>query len=48
MMREIRDKINAEIESMSYEEIRRYLDERLAKSELWQRLKERETSTLSR
>jgi hypothetical protein len=47
LMREIREKINKEIEGMSYDEIRRYLDEGLAKSELWQKLQQR-TPTSSR
>jgi hypothetical protein len=48
LMREIRTKINKEIEGMSFEELRHYLDESLAKSEIWQRLKDRETPTSSR
>jgi len=47
LMREIRDKINAEMEGKSFEEIRRMLDEELKKSELWQKLRER-SSTSSR
>jgi hypothetical protein len=41
LMRQIRDEINAEMEGKSFEEIRRMLDEELAKSELWQKLRKR-------
>ena len=41
LMREIRDKINKEMEGKSFEEFRRMLDEELKKSELWQKLRER-------
>ena len=47
MMRQIRDEINAEMEGKSFEEIRRIIHERAIKSELWQRLEEK-TSTSSR
>ena len=47
LMRGIRAKINKEIEGMSFEELRSYLDESLAKSEIWQRL-EKKTPTSSR
>jgi hypothetical protein len=47
LMREIRDKINAEMEGKSFEEIRRILHERATKSELWQKL-QRQTPTSSR
>jgi len=47
LMREIRDKINKEIEGMSFDEIRRYFDEKLAKSELWQKLQEQKQDPTS-
>jgi len=40
MMREIRDKLNAEMEGKSMEEIQRIIHERAIKSEIWQRLEE--------
>ena len=49
LMRQIRDKINAEMEGKSFAEIRRILHEEATKSELWQRLEERDrTPTSSR
>ena len=48
LMREIRDKINAEMEGKSFEEIRRIIHERVIKSELWQRLEEKSSPTSSR
>ena len=47
MMRQIRDEINAEMEGKSFEEIQRIIHERAIKSELWQRL-EKKSSTSSR
>jgi hypothetical protein len=47
LMREIRAKINKEIEGMSFEEMKRYFDEKLANSEIWQRL-EKKSPTSSR
>jgi len=48
MMREIRDKLNAEMEGKSMEEIQRILHERAIKSEIWQRLEEKSKTTSSR
>ena len=48
LMREIRDKINAEMEGKSFEEMRRILHERATKSELWQRLRTPSVPTSSR
>jgi hypothetical protein len=49
LMREIRDKINAEMEGKSFEEIRRILHERATTSDLWRKLEERDrTPTSSR
>jgi hypothetical protein len=48
MMREIRDKLNAEMEGKSFEEIQRIVHERVIKSELWQRLEEKSKTTSSR
>jgi hypothetical protein len=47
LMREIRDKINKEIEGKSFEEIQRMLHDELAKSELWQQL-QKQSPTSSR
>ena len=47
LMREIRARINKDIEGMSFEEIKRYFDDKLAKSEIWQRL-EKKSPTSSR
>jgi hypothetical protein len=41
LMREIRARINKDIEGMSFEEIKRYFDDKLAKSEIWQRLEKK-------
>lgn len=48
LMRRIRDELNAEMEGKSMEEIQRILHERPVKSELWQRLEEKSSSTSSR
>lgn len=48
MMRQIRDKLNAEMEGKSLEEIQRIIHERAIKSEIWQRLEERSKATSSR
>lgn len=48
LMRRIRDELNAEMEGKSMEEIQRILHERAVKSELWQRLEEKSSSTSSR
>jgi len=48
MMRQIRDKLNAEMEGKSMEEIQRIIHERAIKSELWQRLEEKSKTTSSR
>jgi len=47
-MRQIRDKLNAEMEGKSFEEIQRIIHERVIKSELWQRLEEKSKTTSSR
>lgn len=47
MMRQIRDKLNAEMEGKPMEEIHRILHERAIKTELWQRL-EKKSPTSSR
>ena len=48
MMRQIRDKLNAEMEGKSMEEIHRIIHERAIKSEIWKRLEERSKTTSSR
>lgn len=47
LMREIRDKINAEMEGKSMEEIQRIIHERATKSDLWRRLEEKGKSSTS-
>ncbi len=47
LMREIRDKINKEIEGKSFDEIQRMLHDELAKSELWQKLQEQKQDPTS-
>jgi len=47
LMREIRDKINKEIEGKSFDEIQRMLHDELAKSELWQKLQEQKQTPTS-
>ena len=48
MMRRIRDKLNAEMEGKSLEEIQRIIHERAIRSEIWQRLEKRSKATSSR
>jgi hypothetical protein len=48
MMRQIRDKLNAEMEGKSMEEIQRIIHERAIKTEIWRRLEERSKATSSR
>ena len=49
LMRQIRDKLNAEMEGKSMEEIQRIIHERAVKSDLWRRLEEKaKTSASSR
>ena len=48
LMRQIRDKLNAEMAGKSFEEIQRIIHERVIKSELWQRLEEKSKTTSSR
>ncbi|HEV2718943.1 MAG TPA: hypothetical protein VG323_02905 [Thermoanaerobaculia bacterium] len=48
-MREIRDKLNKEIDGKSFDEIQRIIHDKVAKSELWQQFqKQKHKPTSSR
>ena len=40
MMRDIRDKISEETQNMTFEELKKYIETRIKKSELWLKIKD--------